>query len=570
MLEAILKFFKMRAKYPYKALALVKLLNTLRKTVRQIRLLESIAVSDGPKAEPTGKTVVFNTVRLYVPLQLYIEVILMLKLRQRGYKVIMLYDDGLLTHHDTLTKLEPRPYQTHYKPVRATALFWLRKIAVMREVLMPYSQLYNSAAGGEVDRSIPAPAQPPGTERWGEYINSSLVRFFISAPDDQILRSEKEYPRAEKMFRDNADIAAVIAEKAIAQLQPDMVISSHGIYTTWGVFVREMRKHDIEVITYSSNGYHIDALDFARNGIACAKDNSEYFDHFIENILGRALAQEELEQTVNEFVGRRFSGKANDVRRIGIDSDQADTGIIRELAAAKTSGIPVFALFPNVMWDNATTSKKQNVIFESPVEWLVETVKHFLAGERGLLVIRAHPAEYTWMPVRVAIEDILVRHFGSEVLTHENLIIISARSRMPSYRLFEYIDAGFVYNGTIGLEMIYQGIPVLVGARAPYSGMGFTADMTDMTAYFAATGQLSTVLETQEQGRDRLVWFLYVYFILNGIPLKLLSDRLQLVPNFDISTEVQWADPRLDYVVATICGDYTHFQDAAFMAGTTH
>ena len=135
MLKVALKFLTLRTKYPYKVLALVKLLLTLRKTIRQIRTLASIAASEGPQAEPVGKTVVFNTVRLYIPLQLYIEVMLMLKLRQRGYKVIMLYDDGLLTHHDTLTKLEPRPFQTYYPLIRAMAIYWLQKIAVMREVL---------------------------------------------------------------------------------------------------------------------------------------------------------------------------------------------------------------------------------------------------------------------------------------------------------------------------------------------------------------------------------------------------------------------------------------------------
>lgn len=256
----------------------------------------------------------------------------------------------------------------------------------------------------------------------------------------------------------------------------------------------------------------------------------------------------------------RRAGTASDIARLGMNSSNESHPILKRVKRAKQAGKSIFALFPNVMWDNATTFKEWNRVFESPVEWLIETVKYFAEGNDKLLVIRAHPAEHLWMTVRKGVRDLLTFYLGEEILSHDNIIFVSPDEKFSSYCLFEHLNGGTVYNGTIGPELIQAGIPLILGARAAYSDKGFTFDPKNRQEYFNAFNRTGEIQAFQKEHTDRTVLFLYEYFVLHGVRMPFMDNQVGFVPRYDEEASVIWADDSLEHAAATIVGEREFFQ----------
>jgi hypothetical protein len=194
------------------------------------------------------------------------------------------------------------------------------------------------------------------------------------------------------------------------------------------------------------------------------------------------------------------------------------------------------------------------------VQWLVETVKYILASNDKALVIRIHPAEYVWMPVRKSIVDILRCYLGDEIFSDERLIIIPSHQRLSSYSLFEHLAGGLVYNGTIGLEIMYQKVPLIIGAKAAYSDKGFTYDIANRDDYFDSFDQTNHILHKQNENLELLKLFMYEYFFLHGVPVKFMSKVRSYSPNWEGDPHGIWDDDNVNHIISTIVGENKYFQ----------
>lgn len=520
------------------------------RVVNKLKKIEKISNYD--RNANKNKVVVFNLIRTYISVQFFIELIFALKLSAKGYKVVAFYDDGVLNHHETLTKSDRNSYTTYYGFRRKVTLYFLKKIAFARDFLMPYSSLNISVSKQEVRQLIDNEFIYEGIDLF-EYIEASLVRFFLSAPDEKILKAESDYKRALEFFSENALLSYKLAKSSIEIYEPDLMVTSHGIYTTWGVFMKKYQKENIKVITYGGNGYTINGVDFGINDISANKIDNGFFEYFTKNT--NEESKHEYCNIVDDMMAARFSGASSDTKRISgyVNGGKSNLSKIERL---KEKDKKVFALFPNVMWDNATTFKDWNTVFSSPVEWLVETVKFFLGSDDKVLVIRVHPAEYLWMDVRVSIEKILITYFGEEVFDSENIVFIPPEEKILSYDLFPLLTAGIVYNGTIGLELMYQDVPLITGARTAYSNKGFTKDITAKDDYFYTINHVNVI----NSNKLLLKLFIYEYFFLHGVPLKVLSSKNLLEPNLEEDVKNIWDDENLDYVIDVMMGKQSFFQ----------
>jgi len=534
---------------------------TIRRTVSLIALLERAGRRDPATGPRSGEVVLFNMIRTYVPIQLVIECALALKLRARGYDVHILYDDNILYHHETLTCNAPKPFRPYYRMRYALSLRLLRSVPVLRDMLTPYSQFVRRDDVPELKEPVGRHAATYTGLTLEPFVRASLVRFFLSAPDIRLLEAEPEYPRARTMFVRNAIVSLAVAQKVYDQLRPKLLITSHGIYSSWGTFMEFMMSRGVRSISYGLNGYAADSLDFAVDDIAAGKSDGGYLDRLTDGILNDALSSSDISTRVTELMTRRRRGSSDDIARLGVSATRMGKTVGTILDEHRAAGRDIFALFPNVMWDNATTFERWNRVFESPAEWLVETVKYFAGRDDKTLVIRIHPAERSWMPPRKSVLDILRLHLDSETMNRDNIVIIPADEPLSSYSLFPCLRGGIVYNGTIGIELILAHVALIVGAQAAYSEHGFTAELHGRDDYFAAFENTDAILRHQEDNLDRALLFAYEYFFLHGVPLKLLSPQRQAVPNLAESPDEIWKDPNLEHVVAVITGRRRFFQD---------
>jgi len=537
----------------------LRFLREITRTVRMISRLESVGrtaqVGNG------DRVVIFNLVRTYVPIQLVIEAALALKLKARGYDVHILYDDGVLYHHETLTRNDPAPFQPYYRLRRAWSLRLLRTVPTLRDMMEPYSRYLRRSDLPELNEPIGSDGRVCAHFELEPFVRASLVRFFLSAPDSRLLESEPDYQRARTMFVRNAIVSLAVAQRVHDRLKPTLLVTSHGIYSSLGTFMKFMMSRGVRSITYGLNGYTSNSLDLAVDDIAANKSDGGYLKYLADEVVDVTLSRLELSERVTSFMDQRLRGGSDDIARLAADHGSQRAEVLTRLDEQRAAGRDIFALFPNVMWDNATTFEEWNRLFESPVQWLVETVRYFAESAEKVLVIRVHPAERSWMPPRKSVRDILDVYLDRQTLARDNIIIIAPQEALSSYSLFAYLRGGIVYNGTIGLELIFAHIALIVGARAAYSEHGFTAELCSRDEYFAAFDDTERILKHQEDHLDQALLFAYEYFFLHGVPMKFMSRRRQAGPDYAGRPEEMWRDANLEHVVRVITGEREFFQD---------
>ena len=63
------------------------------------------------------------------------------------------------------------------------------------------------------------------------------------------------------------------------------------------------------------------------------------------------------------------------------------------------------------------------------------------------------------------------------------MTIIDPVLKIKPYSLFPYIDAAILFQGTLGLELLKAGIPVISCATASYNSLGFVHEPTTFSEY---------------------------------------------------------------------------------------
>ena len=528
---------------------------------RAVALLRRLVGSVSSLPPVTEGVVLFNLVRTYVPVQLLIELALALKLRTKGYRVIILHDDGVMPHHDTLTRLDHGHTRPYYGWRRRLAMRQLVQLPVVAEMLVPYSELVFKARIDTVHDELVKGRGCCGAIDCSDDVLASLVRYYVSVADPAILGAEPDYRSTSARFMRNCAVSLAVAEAAWERFRPQLCVTSHGIYTSWSPFMKLMRTQGVRTITYGVNGFQTDAVDWAINDRACNKSSQGYFDHLLATLDQDVAEHRRILQLADTALRRRLVWDSDDLRRINSHRTRRQSEWLERVKAAHGSGRRVYGLFPNVMWDNATTFTEWNRVFASPVEWLVQTIAYFMNQANKMLVVRVHPAEASAMLVRRTVTDIVRHHLGGVALEHPNLLFIPAEAPLRSYDLFEYLSAGLVYNGTIGLELVYAGIPAVIAAKAAYSDQGFTHDVSTRRAYFAAIDSPAMVKRVQDEHRRRALVFMYEYFECHGVPLPFLSRTRALTPDYDCDPTTVLDDYKLDHIAEVITGKRRFFQE---------
>jgi hypothetical protein len=168
-------------------------------------------------------------------------------------------------------------------------------------------------------------------------------------------------------------------------------------------------------------------------------------------------------------------------------------------------------MFMNLIWD--ANLEVNNCPYPDVFDWICETIAT-LGGQTDLsLVIKPHPAEAsrgTTESVRTWIQN----HY--EPLP-DNVSVLRPDTEVNTYEMIADIDAGLVYNSTVGFEMVYTGTPAITAGETHYRGLGLTHDPATAAEYtdlLEGISQLS-VSEPQQRRAAR-----YIYFLLEGKHLE--------------------------------------------------
>jgi len=539
------------ARYPmlYRIVSYIKYSNNILKCWGLIKKLSKFYNLESYK----DKRVIFNLVRAETFRPLLFESTLAIKLSNLGADAKVLYDDGMLRHHDTigiedvlvqkdiLLKSKMKGLLLNNLPfyLKYSEIITKQEVKDVSTIALKIIKSNNFVYEGIDLKS---------------YIMSSVVRFFRSAAD--VVEDESNYKEVLKNCTENALISILTASKVLKKLDPDIIVTSHGIYTTWGPFYEYFKRKGKRVITYGFGGYKNNGVLFSQQGLIASRYDDSFFKYW--NSKNKENIIEYIEKTVSSLMSKRFINSFPDQEDFMALTNSNEV-LPPSVKTALQSNKKLFALFPNVEWDNSLTEADR--IFDSSAQWIIETIKFFEKQEDKVLVIRAHPAEAISMKTSKGIKYLIESTFHRNVKSIKNLIFIDSDYLLSSYLLFHYIKAGMVYNGTIGLEMMYKNIPVLIAGKAPYSEKGFTIDFGLKEEYFRYIDKAKEILLCQQNHRDLLIKFLYFYFVINEIPISFFDEKKKGALKDKLSLKDVIDDENLTYIAETIVGKHPFFQE---------
>jgi len=333
----------------------------------------------------------------------------------------------------------------------------------------------------------------------GTLSKNATIRYFEGAidPDGQfylhILHSELI----------NSIIATDVAEKFLKKEKPDILVTRHLGYSACGSFAEYCTNKGIRVVS-PGGGYKENTLSFDMGDI----NNS--FGRYHQDVRKKNFLNQDEEKELKSFFDKRMAGKEGDAIVYDFSPNEIEENLFDFNKYDKT-----YAMFPNVPWDASLLNA--NRCFKDVYEWISYTIELFKIKPNYQLIIKIHPSEFRLMKSENTVLDYIKNNFLS---LPENIKVIPPNTKISPYALFPFIDVGIVYNGTIGLEMALNDLPVIVVGATHYGEKGFTYDITSREEYEAILSKDITTLPKQH---DLAKVYAYFYFIKSFLPYNYVT-----------------------------------------------
>lgn len=163
-------------------------------------------------------------------------------------------------------------------------------------------------------------------------------------------------------------------------------------------------------------------------------------------------------------------------------------------------------------------------------EWLIKTIEKLKNNKLINFLVKEHPSAELYNE-KGTINAIL------RGLDCEQFLLKDDVHTLTILKEFDIVVTG---GGTIGQEFAYMGKPVVLAAKAPYSGFGFTTDFNSRVEYedFLSSGieKLGLLNEEQRTMVKKVIYHDFVLFDNYDDNLELGGERFYLGRNFDYNS----------------------------------
>jgi hypothetical protein len=373
------------------------------------------------------------------------DVALGLALRARGHRVRFVVCDQMLP----LCEVKKAGQERNWS--RACAKCWA------------FGREYFTAAGLEVlpvSEFLPAVAQEPS--RWKHIVSAALLKHFRVGllEDSEVVRQRRHD------YEHSAAISEAVGRRLV-EMGPDRVVMSHGIYCTWAPARELLAEAGIPVVIYAK-GKKRHTERFTWNDPRW--NVTREWEKVKETPLTTAQSH-----TLDQYLGTRRD-HSQDARQYNFGPEESPevTRSRFRLDPAKQT----FALFTNVLWD--ASSAQHEIAFESPVQWVLETIRWFADRPEKQLIVKIHPAESV-IGTEQPFAEIIRREFAE---LPANVRLIGPTETVNSWSIAAITNVALVHTSTVGFEYPTAGVPVICVSRAHYRGKGFTVDVDSRDQYF--------------------------------------------------------------------------------------
>jgi len=422
----------------------------------KLRELERIVSNSKKLKNPKvtkDKTIIFHSVDARHMPKTYIEGAISKSLQIRGYKTKMIICDKALSMCTTFHRIDHPPNEWSCNNCSNFSHKFYDTVGLDYSTYKDYydnldyvEDIVNELHLHELSEYIYKGI------RVGEHARISAIRYSKGKKSSVV-----EYYRILKKELINAIIAVEVAERVIEKEKPDVLVTSHGCYSSWGSFADCFKKHNIRVCVWTEKDYEM-TLD--------KNKAKEHFKEYIKHRGTENLTDDELHELILNITKRQ----------------KGEVGELELYKHNKPIDIPyndfdrVYGMFVNVPWDSSLADS--NRAFDGIFDWIDKTIEYFNKHPNKLLIIKTHPSELTSLS-----EETVSQYIKYRYILPRNIIVLPPDTSISTYDLIDKIDVGIVYNGTVGIELALSNVPNIVVGKAYYSDIGFTHDVKSLSEY---------------------------------------------------------------------------------------
>jgi hypothetical protein len=218
------------------------------------------------------------------------------------------------------------------------------------------------------------------------------------------------------------------------------------------------------------------------------------------------------EKVLDEFIYKRFTGETQIFKKDNYFVDNSLNNNV-ELFLNINKKVKNVFIFSNIYWDIGLSSCAG--LYADVVSWVLETIE--MCKDNNIhLYIKPHPGEvFDSSSSLKGISQIIKEKYKN---LPKNITIIEPEFKIKTYDLFKFIDLGIIFNGTLGLEMMLSGIPVISTGKTSHYGLQLSHEPTSKTEYLKLIQNLNRKTKIDI---NKVRMFAYFYFIRTLIPFDL-------------------------------------------------
>lgn len=386
---------------------------------------------------------------------------------KKGYHVIILSDDHLMSHYDNSQSIEvlTRP---NLKYFYTRFLYNLLKKFILKLTGLTdrpqVKHLFLSSFKIKFQR------QSNFLHEITSNMETSHRRFFLGQSFDPHNLKHQKFAQINKMNERNLQIAL---DGLFKTYFIKLAVILDGIGITGGTVLDFCKSKNINFCTYLPTEWKDRSIIISRNPFSI-ENNSRHWNTYKKEIFAKKHNNQ-----CHLIAGEDFLKNRVNYMQKSLNKDEIETWEKIEYVKSKNHCQKTIIAFPNISWDGVL--RKRNTIFNSVEDWLNETY-NFCLKNNFLFILKEHP-KGEFLNYR-SYFSILKNH--SDLFSNTSLLIhINEKQKVNPIRLSrKFSNVNTVYSGTLISELAFAEQPVIISGNSPYSNKNIGLEPHNKEEYF--------------------------------------------------------------------------------------
>ncbi|QLH76832.1 hypothetical protein HZS55_05720 [Halosimplex rubrum] len=416
-----------------------------------------------------------------------------------GFEPVMMYDDLSLpvgTGTTIQAENERAKREIHrYRAKKYCEKFGLKSVSVSTALDNDYQQPAKTIESEQIE-----PYTYRGIDISG-YAAASTRKYLKRYSLD--LTNQDTRTTYERFLRSGMILADAVCE-VIDRYDPDYTIVNEPCYIQGGVPLELCQAAGTKVYT-QKRGYHEGEMLFGRS--TNRHPMGQYADERLTTKAVETDLTDKEREHIQKIMEKRESGDITEVQYTPEDGNSMDT------QRKKMVGV-----FSHLLWDGAL--EPDQAIYGNLYDWLDDTIRVGAEMDDVQFVIKIHPAE----SFRGTNESVLDWLDENHHPLPDNFVVLQPDTNVNTYALIRKLDAGIVYASTVGLEMAFNGVPVITGGFPPYHGFGLTYDPSSQAEFRKKIREIDD-LKCHNQMKLRAERFAHFLFECKHLKFPYISNK---------------------------------------------